>query len=275
MNSNQQLIVTCNPDYSEILIAELSMIGFESFQETEEGFIAHPDVYVDQNLVKELFDRYQKQTETEFWVEDIVKENWNRKWEESYEPIIVEDKCIVRASFHEPQPNYPIEVVINPRMSFGTGHHETTYLMMASQLDLKFKNKSVLDAGCGTGILSILAGKMGSIDITLYDNDEWVEDNIQENLKINGVNARVLIGTVQSIKFDRKFDVILANINKNILLNDIPYYATLLKKGGNLLMSGFYKKDLNDIVKLAGESRLQFVDSNLKNDWAMIRLVKP
>ena len=274
MDSNQQLIVACNPEYSEILMAELSMLGFESFQETEEGFIAHADVFVDQNLINGLFGRYQEQAESEFWIEEITRENWNQKWEESYEPIIVEDKCIVRASFHPPQPEYPVEIVINPRMSFGTGHHETTYLILAAQLELDFKNKTVLDAGCGTGILSIMAGKLGSKNITAYDNDEWVEDNIQENLKINAVNANVLIGTVQNLKFDTEFDIILANINKNILLDDIPFHSSLLIKGGVLLLSGFYKKDINDIVKMAQENHLQFVESKLRNDWAMIRLVK-
>ena len=274
MSSIQQLVVSCKSEFTEILIAELSMLGFESFQETETGFIAHADIYPDQNQVNEAFSRYQKQAAIEFWLEEVARENWNQKWEESYKPIMVEDQCVVRASFHSPQPGIPIEIIINPRMSFGTGHHETTYLMMAAQLKLDFKSKIVLDAGCGTGILSVLAGKLGSSNITAFDNDEWVLDNIKENLKINEVLAEVLIGTVQSLNFSQKFDIVLANINKNILLDDIPYYATLLNNGGELLMSGFYNSDIEDIVKRAEDNQLQFAESKLKNEWAMVRLSK-
>ncbi|MEN8248471.1 MAG: 50S ribosomal protein L11 methyltransferase [Bacteroidota bacterium] len=274
MNPNQQLIVSCNSEYREILMAELAMSGCDSFQETKDGFIAHSDPGIEDDLIEEVFERYRNQAEISFEIIDIIKQNWNQKWEKSYEPIVVGDKCIVRASFHEPQPGYQIEIIINPKMSFGTGHHETTSLIMASQFNIDHNNKKVLDAGCGTGILSILAGKLGASEITAYDNDEWVKENIQENLKINDIYARVLIGTAQNLKFDQKFDIILANINKNILLVDIPYYAAVLQTGGQLLMSGFYKSDIEDTTNLAEENGLNFIESNLKNDWAMVRLEK-
>jgi ribosomal protein L11 methyltransferase len=158
-------------------------------------------------------------------------------------------------------------------MSFGTGHHETTYLMMAAQLAIDHKNNAILDAGCGTGILSILAGKLGANSITAFDNDEWVIDNVQENFNNNDVNGEILLGTAQSIAFSSKFDIILANINKNILLLDIPYYAKLLKSDGSLLLSGFYHNDLPEIEELAVNNGLKLVNTNTKNDWAMAQFL--
>ena len=220
-------------------MAEFAAIGFDNFQETDDGFITNSNAIVDTKAVNDVIKRYKEQSGVSYSVIEVGKKNWNKIWEESYSPIIIEDKCIVRASFHPPQPGYPIEIIITPKMSFGTGHHETTYLMMAALLTIDHKNKTVLDAGCGTGILSILSGKLGSNSITAYDNDKWVIDNVQENIKSNGIKAEVILGTVQSIMFSSKFDIILANINKNILLLDIPYYARLLNAGGNLLLSGF------------------------------------
>jgi ribosomal protein L11 methyltransferase len=158
-------------------------------------------------------------------------------------------------------------------MSFGTGHHETTYLIIAAQLTIDHKNKAILDAGCGTGILSVLAGKLGANSITSYDNDEWVIANVQENFNNNDVKGEILLGTAQSIAFGAKFDIILANINKNILLLDIPYYAKLLKSDGGLLLSGFYHNDLQEIEELAVNNGLQLVKTNTKNDWVMAQFL--
>lgn len=273
MNNSQQINVSCNPDFKEILMAEFATIGFDNFQETNDGFITNTNTNVDIDAVNDIIKRYKEQSAVSYSVNEVDKENWNKKWEEYYSPIIVENKCIVRASFHPPQPDYPIEIIINPKMSFGTGHHETTYLMMAAQLTIDHKNKAILDAGCGTGILSILSGKLGATSITAYDNDDWVIGNVQENIKINGIKAEVLLGTVQSITFNSKFDIILANINKNILLLDIPYYARLLMPEGTLILSGFYQNDLQEIEQLALNNSLQLVTTNTKNDWAMAQFL--
>ena len=273
MDKHHQIRVRCNSAFKEIIMAEFAAIGFDNFQETREGFITNTNAKVDDDLVNGIIHRYQEQSGVSYSVKEVANENWNKKWEESYSPIIVEDKCIVRASFHPPQPNYPIEIIINPKMSFGTGHHETTYLMMDAQLNINHKNMAVLDAGCGTGILSILSGKLGSKTITAYDKDEWVMDNVQENFKINDIEAIILLGTVQSIAFSTKFDIILANINKNILLKDIPYYAKLLQAGGSLLLSGFYQTDLHEIEQLARDNNLQLVTTKTKNDWAMAQFL--
>lgn len=274
MNTNQQLYISCDSDIKEILMAELAMLGFDSFQETEIGFLSHSAKKIDNGDIDEILNRYQGKHQITREVRDIVKENWNKIWEESYDPIIVENKCIVRASFHEPQTEYPIEIIVNPKMSFGTGHHETTYLMMSEQFKTDHKGKKVLDAGCGTGILSILAGKLGAEKIMAYDIDDSIIDNIQENLKINGIDAKVLIGIAQTLSFNTQFDIILANINKNILLSDLPFYAKWLGDGGQLIMSGFYETDIKDIKEIALKNGLILTNSRLKNDWAMVKFTK-
>ena len=273
MNTSQQFSVTCNQDYIEIIIAEFAAIGFDNFQESDQGFIANTNGSVAIEAVNNIINRYQEQSSVSYQVKEVRIENWNKKWEESYTPIIVGNKCIVRASFHPAQPEYPIEIIITPKMSFGTGHHETTYLMMNTQLSIDHENKAVLDAGCGTGILSILAGKLGAKSITAYDNDAWVIDNVQENFKNNIISGDILLGTIQNLTFKTKFDIILANINKNILLADISYYSKLLKPRGQLLLSGFYQTDLKEIEEVANENGLQLATSNTKNDWAMAQFL--
>lgn len=269
MDTIPQVVFICDPNLIEMLIAELATIGYDSFQETEDGFISFNEQDIDKHLLDLIIFKYQKQGEVSYTIEKIVKENWNAKWEESYQPIIIGNECLVRASFHQPQPEYKIELIINPKMSFGTGHHETTSLMMEAQLNIDHKNKSVLDAGCGTGILSILAGKLGAVKITAFDKDEGLYDNIQENFIINDANGEILIGTVNSINFSMVYDIILANINKNILLNDIPHYVDLLNSNGRLLLSGFYLNDLPEIEDGAALSGLFLVRSASRNNWSM------
>jgi ribosomal protein L11 methyltransferase len=273
MNKRQQITVVCNENFTEIIMAEFAAIGFDNFQETNDGFVTNTNTNVDVSEVNDVIKRYKEQSGVKYTVKEVATENWNKKWEKSYKPIIVDDKCIVRASFHPSQPNYPIEIIINPKMSFGTGHHETTYLMMYAQLRIDHTNKTILDAGCGTGILSILSGKLGAASITAYDNDKWVIENVQENLEINDIEAKVLLGTVQSIEFTSNFDIILANINKNILLEDISYYAKLLRTGGSLVLSGFYQNDLQEIEHLAQDNGLKLVTTKAKNDWAMAQFL--
>ncbi len=269
METYQQFRVACNPDYREIIMAEFAAIGFASFQETDGGFITFAEDAVDQEELAEIVHRYREQAALSYQVDTLAKENWNKKWEESYDPIIIDHRCIVRASFHPPRPDFPLEIIISPKMSFGTGHHATTYLMMQAQLDLDFQQKQVLDAGCGTGILSILAGKLGAKSITAYDNDSWVIENVQENFAINKTQGEVLLGTVQTLHFNQRFDIILANINKNVLLADMPFYARLLNPGGQLLLSGFYDHDLPHITGAATENGLKLADTNTRNSWAM------
>ncbi len=254
-------------------MAEFAAIGFDDFQETADGFITNTRTNIDIITVDQIIKQYTEESGASYTVEEVAIENWNIKWEASYQPIIIADKCIVRASFHPPAPDYEIEIIINPKMSFGTGHHETTHLMMEAQLAIDHQDKSILDAGCGTGILSILSGKLGAKSITAFDIDIWVMDNIQENFKINKTKGNILQGTVQSLIFEKKFDIVLANINKNILLLDIPSYAKLLKSNGCLLLSGFYQSDLNEIEQLALDNGLQLRLTNTKNDWAVAQFL--
>jgi ribosomal protein L11 methyltransferase len=273
MDQSKQFTVICNSSFTEIITAEFGAIGFDNFQETDEGFMANSNSLVDLDEVEEIIGRYKSQFPVSYTVTEVRKENWNKIWEESYKPIIIANKCIVRASFHPPQPSYQVEIVITPKMSFGTGHHETTYLMMEAQLDIDHHNMAVLDAGSGTGILSILSGKLGAKNITAYDNDKWAIDGIQENFKINDTRGEIILGTVQNISFKRKYNIILANINKNILLIDIPFYARLLLPGGSLLLSGFYQSDLPEIGQCALDSSLKLAHSKVKNDWTMAQFL--
>ena len=271
---SEQLIVQCSESFREILMAELAAIDFDSFQETATGFIAHATIGMNEVEIKEVLSRYENEAEASYQIEKVQLQNWNKKWEESYDPINVDNEVFVRATFHEAKPEIPLEIIINPKMSFGTGHHETTYLMMKSQLEIDHKNKVVLDAGCGTGILSILAGKLGAESLVAYDNDPWVKDNIEENFKINNTKSEILIGTVLDLSFSKEFDIILANINKNILLHDIPYYADLLAASGRLLLSGFYVPDLPDIQKEAEKNGLYLEKTNDKSEWMTARFLK-
>ena len=274
MATTKQYTVICAEDFREIIMAEFAMLGFDSFQETDAGFIAHAETEVDQVELTEIISRYQDLAQATLVIEEVEQVNWNKKWEESYDPIVIGDKILVRASFHKTNPSLPFEIIVNPKMSFGTGHHETTGLMMEHQLELDHKNRKVLDAGCGTGILAILAGKLGASEIWAYDNDEWVRDNIQENFEINQTTSELLIGTIESLAIPGDFDIILANINKNILLHDIPYYANKLQPGGRLLLSGFYKEDLPDIEAMTRQCGLTFEDSKTKNRWMAARFSK-
>ena len=255
-------------------MAEFAAIGFDSFQETDSGFISHSDSEIDLEALGDIVTKYEGSAQISVQSDDVEQVNWNKKWEESYDPITVADKVLVRASFHKPNPDYPIEIIIDPKMSFGTGHHETTGLMMELQLGLDHKNKKVLDAGSGTGILAILSGKLGASDLYAFDNDSWVKDNIQENFKNNKTTANLAIGTIDTLDLPGDFDIILANINKNILLHDIPFYAERLKQGGHLVMSGFYQQDLPDISKLTEQSGMTFENSKVKNEWMAARFKK-
>lgn len=255
-------------------MAEFAMLDFDSFQETDSGFIAHSETSVEEAEVLEIIHRYSNTATATMSIEKTEQVNWNQKWEESYDPIIIANQVLVRASFHEPDISCPIEILINPKMSFGTGHHETTGLMMEHQLELEHQHKKILDAGCGTGILTILAGKLGANSLWAFDNDPWVKDNIQENFKNNKTIAELFIGTIDSLPLPADYDIILANINLNILLHDIPFYVSKLKNGGNLVLSGFYQEDLPKIESITEISGLSFVHSKVKNRWTAARFVK-
>ena len=271
-----ELQVTISPDYADILIAELAELGFESFVETDAGlnaYITEPDF--DEPAVRELIARYAPQTAIAYEVSSLEKRNWNAEWEQAYEPIEVatgpdaSGRVRVRASFHEPDTaRFQYDIVINPKMSFGTGHHETTAMMLEHQLGLDFAGKVALDVGCGTGILAVLAAKMGARAVLAFDIEEWAVENARENADLNDCpQITVFQGTIADVDTSNRYDVILANINRNILLAEIPAYASLLNTGGHLLVSGFYETDAPDIVQKAIDAGLAAENRLTKNQW--------
>ena len=271
-----QVIVVVEPLIvgREILIAELAELGFESFVDTETGFEAY---IPESEFKKKEFEAIPLLADKEFTISyqinSIEQQNWNQKWEESFEPIEVESRLLIRAPFHQAPPKNVLDIIIEPKMSFGTGHHETTYLIAKRLLDLSLENKSILDMGCGTGILAILAKKKKCGNILAIDNDEWAYTNCIENCQRNHVDIEVVLGDAHDIK-NNKFDVIIANINRNILLRDMHIYADALNDKGLLLLSGFFMVDKNILMEQAQQLGLKLHFEATKNEWAMLELIK-
>lgn len=258
----------------EILIAELGAVDFESFTENENGVIAyiqkkdwHGDILDDIQLLQ------SEEVEITYDIEEIEQVNWNSEWEKNFEPIQVDGIVSVRAPFHK-DPHLKYDIVIEPKMSFGTGHHETTHLMIQHLLDIDLKDKKVLDMGCGTGILAIFAEMKGASKLEAIDIDTWCYENSIENVERNHCkNISVFEGDVSLLK-DKKYDVIIANINRNILLQDIGAYAENLINKGILLLSGFYTEDIPVIEKEANKFGMKLVKKLERNNWVGLRLVK-
>lgn len=257
--------ISCSPELGEILMAELSEIGFDSFLQ-EDTFIK---AYVETSLYNHeefssLLDNYGVKGAVKT---ELENKNWNELWEKNYKPLVVADKCYVRAAFHPPKPQYPYEIIIQPKMSFGTGHHSTTAQIMELMLLNDFREKDVLDMGCGTGLLAVLAHKMGANKITAIDNDEWAYKNTLENLHFNKVQkGEVVFGEIDDVK-DEKFHIILSNITKNINIEYIPYYAKMLQPNGKLLVSGFYNSDLEDVKNEAIKYGFKLLSNRSNADW--------
>lgn len=262
-----------NPEFSDIFMAELGEIGYETFTEEAEGLNAYitEDLFSEENL-DEIMERYLAMTPISYSYSTLEKKNWNEEWEKNYEPILAANGRVrVRANFHEPDPNIQYELLINPKMSFGTGHHETTSMVLSLQMEIDHQAKKVLDVGCGTGILAIFASKLGASEVAGFDIEEWAAENSRENVELNACeNVVIRQGTIEDEPADQ-YDIILANINRNILMRDIPKYVEFMKAApSKLIVSGFYQHDIEDIEKVANESGLTKTHTENKNNWAAV-----
>jgi ribosomal protein L11 methyltransferase len=255
------------PAEQEVAVALLANEGYEAFEEQEEALQAWiPEASFSQEGLQTVCEMLGLEVER-VEKEQILPRNWNAEWEAGYQPVQLQGFCEVIASFKTPSPDFAYTIRIDPKMSFGTGHHETTRLMMRHMKELSFAGKSVLDMGCGTGILAILAQMLGAEKVVGVDIDPWSRENTEENCRLNGLESiEVIQGDVSAIP-DRTFDVILANINRNVLLQDVGAYAAHLKSGGLLLASGFLDRDAEQIEGAFRQAGLQPATSLQENEW--------
>ena len=267
-------------DIADAIIAELGDLGYDSFSYSDNGFKAYiPSKNFDEEQVKslEILSFFQALYTITWEKTEIENQDWNKIWEENFTPILVQDQILVRAGFHPTLENIEHEIIIDPKMSFGTGHHATTALMLETILDMKpnFSGKKVLDMGCGTGILSIMAAQTGAQSVTGIDIDEWAYNNALENIRLNHTeDIQVALGGAEKIKEFGQFDIVFANINRNILLNDICQYTNSMKPGSILFMSGFYVEDIPAIEAECQKNGLKLDSYNERNNWVAVKVLK-
>jgi ribosomal protein L11 methyltransferase len=257
---------------TDLLMSDLADAGFDTFVETSTGCEAFiPENRFNPDILHQIVRNAPEGYTFTFETETIGAKNWNEEWEKNYfQPLVIKNQVVIRAPFHTGYPECSYEIVIEPNMAFGTGNHETTSMMMETMLEMDFHGKRVLDMGCGTGILAILSGMLGSQNITAIDIDRWSYDAALENAQVNRIQGMsVFMGDAGLLGRDR-FDIILANIQKNVIVADLPKYAGVLNPGGQLLVSGFYTSDMADIETVATKCNLIAETYQEKNGWALI-----
>ena len=267
----------CNETVNDVVSALAGEIGFESFVEWENGVQA----YIQQSLFDEealksmVADFPLPDTTIEYTVVEAEDKDWNEEWEKNFfQPIVIGDRCCIHSTFHKDTPQTEYEILINPQMAFGTGHHETTSSIISELLEADLQGKSVLDMGCGTSILAILASMRGANPITAIDIDDWCVNNSRDNIALNGIeNITVEWGDANLLKGREPFDVIIANINRNILLADMAQYAACMHSGSELFMSGFYVEDIPVIQEKAESLGMEFIHHREKNNWAAVKFI--
>ena len=267
----------CNEIVTDVISAMAGEIGFESFVEWEKGVQA----YIQQSLFDEetlkgmVSDFPLPDTSITYTIQEAEDKDWNEEWEKNFfQPIVIGDRCCIHSTFHKDTPKTEYEILINPQMAFGTGHHETTSSIICELLDADLQGKSVLDMGCGTSILAILASMRGANPVTAIDIDDWCVNNSRDNIALNGINnITVELGDANLLKGRDPFDVIIANINRNILLADMSQYAACMHSGSELYMSGFYLEDIPAIREKAESLGMTFVHHREKNNWVAVKFV--
>ena len=261
--------------YAEIMVARLDQIKYDSFAVHESGLKAYILTNLfDKKKLNDIISEISISTQVSFKISRIKKVNWNKEWESNYSPVLINENCIIRAQFHTQTANVKHEIIITPKMSFGTGHHETTFLVMNQIFELDCKGKCVLDVGSGTGVLGILASKLGAKKIIGIDSDIWSYKNSIENARLNNIsNIKFINGNADAIG-DAKYDIVLANINRNIILNDIEKYVHAMKPSSEIILSGFLKEDKKIIINKIEQLNFNLVDSKNKNKWQMLHLKK-
>lgn len=271
MNYLKLILKTDDNSVNDILVAHLSMYDFNGFSEEENNLIAYIEEENYTESVKETINNLIEQYNLNLSNELMVDQNWNAKWEADYAPVLVDDFCAVRATFHAPITTVKHEIVVTPKMSFGTGHHATTYMMMKQMKNLTFEAKVVFDYGCGTGVLAILAQKLGAKELDAIDIDKWAYENTLENIEINNCKAMINIycGEI-TVAPTKMYDVVLANINRNVILNTMDQIAIRLKQGGYLLTSGFLEADIELVVDKAAKYYMSLEHKLERERWCCL-----
>ena len=267
----------CNETVNDVVSALAGEIGFESFVEWENGVQAHiqQSLFDEEALKSMVADFPLPDTTVEYTIVEAEDKDWNEEWEKNFfQPIVIGDRCCIHSTFHKDTPQTEYEILINPQMAFGTGHHETTSSIISELLEADLQGKSVLDMGCGTSILAILASMRGADPITAIDIDDWCVNNSRDNIALNGIeNITVEWGDANLLKGRAPFDVIIANINRNILLADMAQYAACMHPGSELFMSGFYVEDIPVIQEKAESLGMEFIHHREKNNWAAVKFI--
>ena len=270
-------LTPCNETETDVLAALLCEIDYESFVPDESGLVAYVKKELfDELKIKTILTEFPFDNDISYKYEIVEGQDWNSEWEKNYfKPIIVKDQCVIHSSFHKDIPSLPYDIVIDPKMAFGTGHHATTSLIIEQLLEMDLVDKSVVDMGTGTGILAILASMRGASQITAIEIDPMAHANAIDNLKINNAESiNLILGDASSLNKVKNIDVFIANINRNIITQDISAYASTLHSGSVMLLSGFYESDIPVIMEYARPLGLTYHSHTVKNDWSCLYLVK-
>ena len=266
----------CDENVTDLISAQLGEAGFESFESDDKGVTAYiKDSEFNRELAEKALEEFPIPVSFSFSEEFIKGQDWNEEWEKNYfKPINIDGRCVIRSTFHENYPDAEYEIIIDPKMAFGTGHHFTTRNMVRFLLQEDLKGKDLIDMGAGTGILAILGKMRGAKEVYGIEIDPFAKENADENIKLNGVEVNMICGDAQNLRELPQADLFLANINRNIILADIDKYASAIKKGGKLILSGFYENDIPLIEEKAKENGFQKEEIKKENDWVAVSFLK-